>query len=239
MKLRLIYFFGIMSLTIFLVYFSHKRNSQSGIIQINIDFNQNKTKFLDKNMVNKLLIQRNDTAFFLKEDTLDLKVTEDLLNANPMVASADIFRTPQGLLNVKINERKPIFRVINEQEEFYIDNFGKRVPLSKKYTARVPIFYGKIENNSVELVNFIKLILRDPFTKIEIIDFKQLNNSYILGLRSFPFKIIWGENSKYKEKLKKLKYLYMYLGKRDSLRINKVDLTFDKQIVLDYGQSGK
>ena len=37
-------------------------------------------------MVNKLLIQRNDTAFFIKEDMLDLKVVEDLLISNPMIA---------------------------------------------------------------------------------------------------------------------------------------------------------
>jgi cell division protein FtsQ len=185
-------------------------------------------------MVNKLLIQREDTTFFLKEDMLDLKEVEDLLISNPMIATADIFRTPQGILSVKLEERKPIVRVINNQEEFYLDNIGHRVPLSKKYSARVPIFYGKVDKNLMDLVNFIKLIKKDSFAKSEVIDLKSLNNNYVLGLRTFPFKIIWGKNSKYKNKIKKLKYLYYYLEKKDFLKIEKVNLSFDKQIVLGY-----
>tara|TARA_B100001029_G_C14921799_1_gene372405 strand:- start:285 stop:851 length:567 start_codon:yes stop_codon:yes gene_type:complete len=188
-------------------------------------------------MVNKLLIQRKDTAFFLKEDMLDLKLVEDLLISNPMIASADIFRTPQGILNVKLEERKPIVRIINKHEEFYIDNFGYSVPLSNKYSARVPIFYGQVDNNLKDLLNFVKLIKMDSFAKVEIIDLRNLNNNYILGLRSFPFKVIWGKNSKYKNKIKKLKYLYSFLENNKFLKIEKVNLKFDKQIVLDYEQN--
>tara|TARA_Y100000768_G_scaffold177349_1_gene132699 strand:- start:1804 stop:2313 length:510 start_codon:yes stop_codon:yes gene_type:complete len=167
---------------------------------------------------------------------LDLRKVEDLLISNPMVARADIFRTPQGFLNVKLEERKPIARIINNNEEFYIDNFGYRVPISNNYSARVPIFYGEIDNNLEDIVNFIKLIEMDSFAKVEIIDLRNLNNSYVLGLRSFPFKIIWGKNSRYGQKIKKLKHLYSYLENKDFIDIDKVNLSFDKQIVLDYGK---
>ena len=74
-------------------------------------------------MVNKLLIQRKDTTFYLKESMLDLKELEDLLLSNPMIAEANLFKTPQGVLNVKLEERKPIIRIINNDKEFYIDNY--------------------------------------------------------------------------------------------------------------------
>ena len=32
---------------------------------------------------------------------------------------------------------------------------------------------------------------------------------------------------------------YNYLGNKDLLKIKKVNLSFDKQIVLEYGQNGK
>lgn len=231
---RVIYFFSIFIVFISLIFLSQKRNTKNKNLKVKVNFRYDNGKFLDSKMVNKLLIQREDTTFFLKEDMLDLKEVEDLLISNPMIATADIFRTPQGILNVKLQERKPIVRVINDQEEFYLDNFGHRVPLSKKYSARVPIFYGKVEKNLMDLVNFIKLIKKDSFAKSEVIDLKSLNNNYVLGLRTFPFKIIWGKNSKYKNKIKKLKYLYNYLEKKDFLKIEKVNLSFDKQIVLDY-----
>tara|TARA_B100001250_G_C19773134_1_gene778198 strand:- start:985 stop:1704 length:720 start_codon:yes stop_codon:yes gene_type:complete len=239
MRYRITCFFSISIVFVFLIFFSQKRNFKNETIKVNIDFKQKKGKFLDSQMVNKLLIQRKDTAFFLKEDMLDLKLVEDLLISNPMIASADIFRTPQGILNVKLEERKPIVRIINKHEEFYIDNFVYKVPLSNKYSARVPIFYGQADNNLKDLVNFVKLIKGDSFAKVEIIDLRNLNNNYILGLRSFPFKVVWGKNSKYKNKIKKLKYLYSYLENNKFLKIEKVNLKFDKQIVLDYEQNGK
>ena len=76
---------------------------------------------------------------------VDLKEVEDLLKSNPMIASAEVFRTPQGFLNIKLDERKPIIRIINNGEDFYIDNFGYKVPLSKNIQLRVPIFYGEID----------------------------------------------------------------------------------------------
>ncbi len=234
MGYRIIYFFAIFIVFISLIFLSQKRNTKNKNLKVKVNFRYDNGKFLDAQMVNKLLIQREDTTFFLKEDMLDLKEVEDLLISNPMIATADIFRTPQGILSVKLQERKPIVRVMNNQEEFYLDNFGHKVPLSKKYSARVPIFYGKVDKNLMDLVNFTKLIRKDSFAKSEVIDLKSLNNNYVLGLRTFPFKIIWGKNSKYKNKIKKLKYLYNYLEKKDFLKIEKVNLSFDKQIVLDY-----
>ena len=91
----------------------------------------------------------------------------------------------------------------------------------------------------MDLVKFTKLIRGDSLLNVEMIDLRSSNNGYILGLRSFPFKVIWGKNTKYEKKLKKLKYLYSYLETNDFLKIDKVNLTFDKQIVLDYEQNGK
>ena len=237
MRYRLINFFSTLIILVVLFFLSQKRNSKNGMLNLKIDFKDKKGKFLNPQIVNKLLIQRKDTKFLLREDMVDLKIFEDLLTSNPMIATANIFRTPQGILNVKLEERKPIVRIINDREEFYLDSFGIKVPLSSNYTPRVPIFYGQLGNKRIDLVNFVKLCNTDSFTKGEIIDFKNFKNSYIISLRSFPFKVIWGNSSKHTEKVKKLKYLYSYLQDKDFLKIEKVNLTFDKQIVLDYGQN--
>mgnify|MGYP004082748257 CR=1 FL=1 len=239
MRYRAIYFFSIFIIFVFLVFFSQRRNSQKEILRININLKDEEPKFLDSQMVNKLLIQSEDTTFFLKKDMVDLKELEDILLSNPMIANADIFKTPQGILNVKLEERKPIIRIVNNHKEFYIDNSGHKVPLSKKYSARVPIFYGKPDENLMDLVKFIKLIKSDSLLRVEMIDIRCSNNGYVLGLRSFPFKVIWGNITKYEQKIKKLKYLYNYLENNDFLKIKEVNLTFDKQIVLDHEQNGK
>ena len=125
----MIYFFSILIIFVFLVFFSQIRNSKKEILRVNINFKDEKSKFLDSQMVNKLLIQRKDTTFYLKESMVDLKELEDLLLSNPMIAEANLFKTPQGILNVKLEERKPIIRIVNNDKEFYIDNSGHKVPL--------------------------------------------------------------------------------------------------------------
>ena len=76
---RIIYFFSMFIIFVFLIIFSQKRNSKNKILKVSIDFKYENGKFLDSQMVNKLLIQRMDTAYLLKEEMLDLKVVEDLL----------------------------------------------------------------------------------------------------------------------------------------------------------------
>ena len=101
----MIYFFSILIIFVFLIFFSQKRNSKKKILRVNINFKDEKSKFLDSQMVNKLLIQRQDTTFYIKESMVDLKELEDLLLSNPMIAEANLFKTPQGILNVKLEER--------------------------------------------------------------------------------------------------------------------------------------
>ena len=133
----MIYFFSILIIFVFLIFFSQKRNSKKEILRVNINFKDEKSKFLDSQMVNKLLIQRKDTTFYLKESMVDLKELEDLLLSNPMIAEANLFKTPQGILNVKLEERKPIIRIVNNDKEFYIDNSGHKVP----YLKSIPLEY--------------------------------------------------------------------------------------------------
>ena len=155
MRYSKVYFFSILIFLVLIVIFSQKRNSRKQILKININFNGESPKFIDYETVNKLLIQRKDTTFYLKDSMVDLKELEDLLLSNPMIAEVNLFKTPQGILNVKLEERKPIIRIVNNHKDFYIDNSGHKVPLSKKYSARVPIFYGNPDENLMDLVKFV------------------------------------------------------------------------------------
>ena len=104
MKFKIFFFFSILSILIFLLFFSQKRNNNNKKLKINIDFKHENSKFLDSQIVNKLLIQWKDSTFNLEEDALDLKVVEDLLKSNPMVASAE----EQARSRVKMTARNQL-----------------------------------------------------------------------------------------------------------------------------------
>lgn len=103
----------------------------------------------------------NDEVFFLNEQDirsllekmgarpgeevtkLDLKTMEDQLRKNPWIYSADLYVNNLHQLHVNITERNPVVRLMDLQgNSFYVDETGKRLPLSDKRVARVPVITG-------------------------------------------------------------------------------------------------
>ena len=134
------------------------------------------------------------------------------------------------LVNITSSEHNANTNKDSNQQTFYAAESG--ISVAKSWMV------GNISKFSASPPNNLDSQLR--FCKASFFpNLRSSNNGYILGLRSFPFKVIWGKNTKYEQKVKKLKYLYSYLETNDFLKIDKVNLTFDKQIVLDYEQNGK
>jgi cell division protein FtsQ len=66
---------------------------------------------------------------------------EEGLEKNSWVKKADLFFDNDNVLHVTIHEREPLARVFTiNGSSFYIDSSGKRLPLSEKLSARVPVF---------------------------------------------------------------------------------------------------
>ena len=79
MRYRIISFLSILIILIFLIFLSQKRNSENKMLNLKIGFKDKEGRFLDSQMVNKLLIQRKDTMFLLREDMVDLRIFEECL----------------------------------------------------------------------------------------------------------------------------------------------------------------
>ncbi len=73
----------------------------------------------------------------------DLPKIEDLLEQGAWVYNAELYFDNRNILNVNVIERKPLARVFtNLGESFYIDESGRRIPLSEKISLDVPVFTG-------------------------------------------------------------------------------------------------
>ena len=78
-----------------------------------------------------------------KIDTRYLENLENFLEINPQVKEAEAFIDNGGKLNVSITQRRPILRVITRSGlSFYVDKEGEKFPISKLYTAKVPVVTG-------------------------------------------------------------------------------------------------
>ncbi len=79
-----------------------------------------------------------------------LQQIRQMLYENPYVEKAAVYRDMEGGLHIRVTQRQPIIRVLNRQNQsFYIDSGGRLLPLSNRYTPRVPVATGHIEASYV------------------------------------------------------------------------------------------
>lgn len=100
--------------------------------------------FIDKKDVEQLLEKtaKGDIKGQLVSD-INLHELERMLESNTWISDAELYFDNKDVLHVAITEKEPIARIFStEGKSFYIDKGGKRMPLSEKLSARVPVFTG-------------------------------------------------------------------------------------------------
>jgi len=189
---------------------------------------------------------------------INIALLEKIINNNPFVLNAEVFSTLDGIVKIEVVQRKPILRVFNyNNESFYIDNAGKYMPTSPKYTARVPVANGAIAARESDSLTFAgsmslessdtsfhpttmqsvymlaKYINKDDFWNAQI---EQLYVNETGDIELIPRvgnqKIIFGDASQVKEKFNKLFVLYTKgFDKTGWNNYSTINLKFNDQVV--------
>jgi cell division protein FtsQ len=200
----------LLGIVIFLVGFTHEKNKVKKVYDIAIEFEEGNTLFMNYEMVNKLLIQNGKTVKNQQKSVIDLHKLEANIISHPMVESASVFLTVDGLLKTKIKQRTPIARVINNNNSYYIDTQAKTMPLSINHSARVLLISGNITEADNEAIHkLVTKILNDEFLKKQIIGVEKMQlNEFVLRSRIGDQKIQLGEIANLEAKFRNLKSFY-------------------------------
>lgn len=105
-------------------------------------------------------------------EAVDLnKVESELLN-HPAVKRAEAYTSHDGHLYVKVEQRKPLFRVIDARgNNYYIDEDGQYMPLQSSYTCRVPVATGLINDNfSIKGTKISDITANDSLANVAVVD---------------------------------------------------------------------
>ena len=221
-------------MVIFLYGFTSPRNSIKKVHKINVEFEQGDNLFMNYEMVNKLLIQNNKEVKNLAKSVIDLHNLESYVLSHPMVENAAIYLTVDGTLKTKVKQRKPIGRVNTLSESYYIDIQGVKMPLSKNYSARVPLITGDINDNDIDdIFKLTKEIYKNDFFKKQIVGLSKYDeNKYILTTRTGDHKIELGNVNDLKQKFKNLKAFYnKTLYDKTIQKYQIINLEFNNQVV--------
>lgn len=191
--------------------------------------------FINDSIVN-LIIANNMKLDSARIKDVKVDSIETWISKNPFVKKADVYKTPKGELIMEIIQKRPIVRVKNGKEEYYITDEYKRIPLSKVYSVNALIVEGKIDSIEYKpLVNLIQFINGDNLLKKNITGVKkETKNSFILKVNKGKFDIGFGGLTDFDQKFTKLKLFYdQYLTKIGFDRYKKIDLQYENQIVAE------
>ncbi|MGC4037294.1 MAG: hypothetical protein QM764_15145 [Chitinophagaceae bacterium] len=168
---------------------------------------------------------------------------EDLLENSAWINDAQLYFDNKNVLHVAITEREPLARIFTiAGNSFYIDSSIKRIPLSDKMSARVPVFTGFPDKNTLtqsdstllgDMKTVAKFVAADSFwsaqvSEIDITPEKNFEITPVVGNNILRI----GDAVNLEQKFHRLYLFYdRVLSKSGFDKYKVIDAQFDGQIV--------
>jgi cell division protein FtsQ len=188
--------------------------------------------------------------------SINIQELEKSLIQKPDIKNTEVYFTASGDMNIDIDQRNPILRIVNKKgQSYYVDKEGFIMPLKSNYTSHVLIANGEIleffelaktnwlncrnpnlnnKNYDIcEIFELAKFINNNPFWKAQVEQiYLNEEGEYELIPRVGAHIIKFGEFENYREKFRNLKVFYKKglnnVGWNQYLVIN---LKYDNQII--------
>ena len=217
-----------------------------------------KHHFVEKDELIKTIDNGNGRILGTAISEINVSELEKMIINLPYIKTAEVYKSINGELNIVIEQRNPIIRVINENNlGFYIDIDGELMPLSKRISLRLPIANGNIKftpdfNSSVNI--FSKEYKKDDDAKVlrdlsVLANFINTNKFWQAQIQQIYLNkdgdfelvplvgtqiIILGKIDNYKEKFRNLELTYkkgfLYKGWN---KYRKINLKYHNQVICE------
>ena len=130
-------------LTLLIAAIGEKKRGECSDYTITVKSTQKNGFFDDKDIYRMLSSATGGKLKGQAVSAINIRKLEDLLEKNVWVRDAQLYFDNKDVLHVSVTEREPLARLFTVAgNSFYIDSNGKRMPLSEKMSARVPVFTG-------------------------------------------------------------------------------------------------
>ncbi len=201
--------------------------------------------FIDKNDVYAIVKKFGGDSSEKKQLAfINLKNIETALEKDVWIKNAELYFDNNNFLKVFVEEREPIARIFTiSGNTFYIDSSCMMLPLSEKFSARLPVFTGFTSDAAVLSVADSNLLydVKNISTKILADTFlmAMIDQVDITAQRTFEMipkigkqNIIFGNGTDAVSKFEKLKLFYKeIITKSGWNRYNTIDLQYKNQVV--------
>jgi cell division protein FtsQ len=203
----------------------------------------------------KWLLNRNDIINQLTSNgsrkvkgealqNFDLKNLEEKLEKHVWIKDAELFFDNNEVLQVRLVERQPLARLFTKTgSSFYLDQDGKRLPLSERITLKLPVFTGfpsdksKLKLSDSLLLQHVKelskYISQNPFWMAQIaqVDITASRNFEMVPTVGNHI-IEFGPALDYEKKFKKLLIFYdQILSKTGMNKYERINVQYNQQVI--------
>ncbi len=158
---------------------------------------------------------------------------EFMLKKHPAIKDVEVFVNQKGFLDIQIVQKQAIVRIKTKNDDYYLDEFGEKMDISKHYTSRLIVVTGNVStDNHNDIVDFVNLVSASNFWSSQLTQIHIQDNNIILIPRVGDHKIHLGSFIDSKRKLENL-----YLFYNNALRVkgwqtySDISLKFNNQIV--------
>ncbi|MCB0819601.1 MAG: hypothetical protein KDC13_03180 [Bacteroidetes bacterium] len=169
--------------------FVNQRRKNALCTSVKVEFTGNpELQFVGKEDVLDLLYSKGFRIEQVAVGSINLMEIEKELTRHPAIKSTEAFFTSGNVLNIRVQKREPVLRVIDSSgESYYLDEDGEYMPLQDSYTARVPVASGVIMEK-MPGVTMKEIMQSDSLQKVCILD-----DLYMISSAARRDTFIWAQ----------------------------------------------
>jgi cell division protein FtsQ len=246
--LLLLMWTGMISCVVFVLAFTHKQESSLPCKKVYVAVYPIDIHFYNRQRVLETMrkgLRSDQKLLGMELDEIQVSRLEQELLKQPLLEDAEVYADMHGVLNVRVEQRRPILRVMRfDGTQYYLDQYGVKIPLSENFTCRVPLASGNIferfeKGDSVysfvgnQLFKMASYVDKHPFYKalIEQI-FVRADNELVLVPKVGSKYIIFGNADEPDKKFRKLLVFYREgLNRIGWNKYRSIDIRFDGQVI--------
>lgn len=216
-------------------YFIGNKGSNLICKGVKIEFeNKDGKNFVNKKDITKLVFN-NFNLVGEKIETVDKNKLEKLINNNTSIKNVEVYSSITGNVCILLKQKKPIIRILDGGNGYYVDSDGELMSWSSNYTARTLVASGFINKKKAkgDLLNLANFIYKSKFWKSQISQiYVRKNEEYILIPKVGGHKIEFGTIDNFNTKFDKLYALYKDgFTKSGWNKYKTINLKYENQIV--------
>lgn len=201
--------------------------------------------FIDEKDIKALILgdrKRNPVGMAISD--INISNLEHIVEADPWVRSAQLFIDNQRMLNINVVQRDPLARVFTfSGNSFYLDEQGERIPVSDRFSARVPVFTG-FPSDGVKLLKADSVLYKQigdmaRFIATDTFWNAQVEQVTITPDRRFEISpklgdhvIVFGEGTDIAKKFNKLMVFYKEgLSKAGWNTYSRINIAYEDEVI--------